>query len=115
MPKPHPRRHRIESLVQEALAPLVVSALPAGIITVRQVLLNRDFSVATVIYAVVGGERQQAQEVLSQQAWKYRRQLALSLNMRKTPQLVFAYDEHGLAADKMRVFLEGIADDDGQC
>ena len=111
MPKNHPRRHRIESLVHEALAPLVVSALPAGIITVRQVLLNRDFSVATVIYATVGGDRQEAQETLAKQAWKYRRQLATSLNMRKTPELVFMYDEQGLAADKMRVFLENIADD----
>lgn len=120
MPKTHPRRYRIESLVQEALAPMVVSALPEGIVTIRQVMLNNDFSVATVTYTTVGdnagsassSEGGNAQQVLEAQAWKYRRQLALSLNMRKTPRLVFVHDDEGLAADKMRVFLEKITDDD---
>ena len=112
MPKTHPRRYRIESLVQEALAPLVVSALPAGIVTIRQVMLNNDFSVATVTYTTVGDGERRAQEVLDAQAWKYRRQIASSLNMRKTPKLVFVYDEEGLAADKMRIFLEKINHDD---
>ena len=117
MPKTHPRRYRIESLVQEALAPMVVSALPVGIVTIRQVILNKDFSVATVTYTTMGVATEEradggAQQVLEAQAWKYRRRLALSLNMRKTPTLVFVHDDEGLAADKMRVFLEKITDDE---
>lgn len=109
MPKTHPRRYRIEALILQALAPMLVSALPGGkMITIRQVSLNRDFSTATVIYTTVGDQREAAQAILGENTWRYRRQLATTLNMRKTPQLVFIYDDEGLAADKMRDFLETI-------
>lgn len=111
MPQSQPRRYRIESLVMEALAPMVASALPATIITLRHVSLNNDFSVATVVYGTVGDDSGRAQETLDKQAWRYRRRLATSLNMRKTPQLVFMHDDKGLAADKMRAFLDSISGD----
>ena len=113
MPKTHPRRYRIESLVQEALAPIVMAALPNRIITLRQVMLNNDFSIATITYTTVNNEGDDnTQELLNQQAWSYRRRLAKSLNMRKTPKLVFVYDSDGAAADKMRAFLEKIAENE---
>lgn len=112
MPKTHPRRYRIESLVLESLAPIVMASLPEHIITLRQVSLNNDFSIATVAYTAVGNDNDKVQEILDKQAWSYRRRLAKSLNMRKTPQLVFVYASSGLAADKMRAFLEKISDDE---
>lgn len=112
MPKNHPRRYRIESLVLEALAPMVAQTSSPGIITLRHVSLNNDFSVATVVYTTTAANRQETQQGLDAAAWHYRRRLALTLNMRKTPRLVFAYDDQGLAADKIRAFLENIADNE---
>lgn len=113
MPQLHPRRYRIEALILHALAPMVAAAVGGGVVTVRHVALNRDFSVATVVYAVAEGDRARVQQALDEEAWRLRRRLALELNMRKTPKLVFSYDEIGLAADNMRAFLERL-DDGGE-
>lgn len=112
MPKNYARHYRVSSLLQEALAPLLAAAVGDGLLTLRRVELNGDFSVATVVYAMVGGDAQRAQAVLEQAAGAWRRQLARRLNMRKTPRLVFAYDDEGLAADGMRRLLERI--DEGE-
>lgn len=129
MPKPCLRRHRIESLLHEGLAPLMRDALPQGaqgILTIRHISLNNDFSVATVAYAVTGGggddgagrgagindaaaADDKLQARLEQQAWRWRRQLARSLNMRKTPQLKFCPDVRGASADRVEQFLRDIA------
>jgi len=79
-----------------------------GLFTLREVKVNSNFSVATVIYSVIGCDLGQTQEKLEKEAGKYRLQLAKRLNMRKTPQLSFVYDNEGLAADNMRRFLDAI-------
>lgn len=79
-----------------------------GWLTVREVALNNDYSVATVIYVVTGAGVDDTQARLQSQAAALRARLAQNLNMRKTPTLVFQYDSEGLAADKMREWLDGI-------
>ena len=107
--KQYPRRYRIASVLQEALAPLMRHVSERGLVTLRSVSLNNDCSVATIIYGIVGDDREAVQVRLDDMAVAYRLQLAKRLNMRKTPQLIFQYDDEGLAADKMRDFLENIS------
>ena len=111
MPRNYARHYRISSLIKEALAPMLASVATNGLFTLREVRINNDFSVATVIYSLIGGDSRETQEKLGKEAGRYRRELAKRLNMRKTPQLVFAYDNEGLAADNMRRFLDSVAAD----
>ncbi len=108
MPANYPRRYRIEKLVHEALSPIVYELHPDKMLTLRQVSLNRDFSVATVRYVLADGDAQEIEKMLNKQSACYRRQLATKLNMRATPRLLFVTDNEGLAADRLRDFLETI-------
>ena len=58
-----------------------------------------------------GADVEAARQKLQSSALRWRRELARRLNMRRTPQLVFLPDEHGIAADKLRDFLEKVGDD----
>lgn len=109
MPKTYARHYRIAAVLQEALAPMLANIVQGHLITLRYISLNNDFSIATVVYSVVGDDRPAVQEKLDGEAKHYRRRLAHHLNMRRTPQLLFRYDEEGLAADAMRKFLDDIS------
>lgn len=89
---------------------MLPSAENGGLITVRRVSLNGDYSIATITYTVVGGQlgENEAQKQLEAAAPLCRLRLARRLNMRKTPRLVFRHDDEELAADKMRDLLESI-------
>lgn len=88
---------------------LQATAGSGGLLTLRHVALNNDYSVATIIYVYVGNTPiDEVQTALSSQRNALRTRLARSLNMRKTPELVFQYDEAGLAMDKMRQWLDHV-------
>lgn len=75
----------------------------------RRVSLNRDMSIATVHYSLMGGgDAVAAREALTQNSVRLRRRLAAVLNMRATPQLVFTPDDEGIAADDMQKLLDSI-------
>ena len=110
--KSYPRRWRLESLVRQELSVLVSPAFAAELLTVRGVSMSRDLGIATVFYAMApGADIAQAQEKLQSSALHWRHELAKRLNMRRTPQLVFLPDEHGIKADKLREFLEKVGDE----
>lgn len=105
--KSYPRRWRLESLIARELSMLISPAFAAQLLTVRGVTMSRDLGVATVFYALApGADINAAQEKLQSSAARWRRELARKLNMRRTPQLVFTPDDMGIAADKLRDFLE---------
>ena len=108
--KNYPRRYRLEALLHEALSALVAPKIGDDLLTVRGVSLSGDLGVARVFYCLApGGARAGAQRFLDEQAGDCRRRLARRLNMRRTPKLVFVFDRDGIAADKLRDFLETIA------
>ena len=108
MPTNYPRRYRVETLVHEALSSIVYALRPDKLITLRQVLLNRNLSVATVHYGMASGDASAMEEELNKLSGYCRRRLAAKLNMRATPKLLFVPDKEGLAADRLRDFLETI-------
>lgn len=109
MPTNYPRRYRVESLVHEALSPIVYALHPDKLLTLRQVSLNRDLSLATVRYGTAAnGDVGEMEEELNKLSGYCRRRLAAKLNMRATPKLLFVPDKEGLAADRLRDFLETI-------
>lgn len=107
--KGNERRYRIASLIHESLAPMLQAVPRSGLLTLRQVALNNDYSVATAVYVYVGDEPlDEIQAALTDKRVALRTQLARQLNMRKTPELSFQYDEAGLAMDKMRQWLDTV-------
>ncbi len=109
--KSYPRRYRLEALVLQELSALLSPAFAGELLTVRSVALSRDFGTATVFYGVApGADSAAAQKKLELLAAKCRRDLARRLNMRRTPALVFSPDAEGIAADRLRDFLEKVND-----
>lgn len=109
--KSYPRRYRIESLVHRGLSPILAETHSS--VTIRRIVMNGDYSVANVYYSVLSGDIETAGESLTQDAYRIRRRLAGTLNMRSTPKLVFFPDEEGEAADDMRKLLDSLATDGG--
>lgn len=109
----HQRHHQIASKLRAALAPMLANVRADGLITLRRISLNGNYSVAIVTYTVIGDKlsASDAQKHLDEFAPACRLRLARELNMRKTPKLVFRHDDEELAADKMRDFLESINTD----
>lgn len=106
--KSFPRRYRIASQIHESIAPIIPSTFKDGILTIRRIELNHELSTATVFYVYIGSDKKELAQFLEENKEKYRHQLAKKLNMRKTPTICFMYDEGGVAADKMRQFLETV-------
>lgn len=110
--KSYPRRWRLESLLTRELSILISPAFDGELLTVRGVSMSRDLGVATVFYSLApGADIESAHERLQTSAARWRRELARKLNMRRTPQLVFMPDDIGIAADKLRNFLEKVGGD----
>lgn len=98
--------------MRQELSILISPAFDGEMLTVRGVSMSRDLGVATVFYALApGADVAAAHEKLQSSAAKWRRELARKLNMRRTPQLVFSPDDIGIAADKLRDFLEKVGGD----
>ncbi len=108
----YPRGYRVASLVRRGLSPMLNVA--HADVTIRNVSLNGDFSVATIYYSVLGGDPDSVRLSLTRNAAFFRRRLASFLNMRSTPKLVFAPDTEGMAADDMQNFLDSIEADDAR-
>ncbi|MGU9951489.1 MAG: ribosome-binding factor A [Gammaproteobacteria bacterium WSBS_2016_MAG_OTU1] len=107
--KSYPRSYRIAALVRQGLSPIISTICSNATVTVRRISLNRDFSVATVYYSVLGGDTAEVQEFLTGKAAECRKRLAANLNMRATPKLIFTLDTDGIAADHMQKLLDDIA------
>ena len=103
------RHYRVASLLRQSLAPLVCAAVRDGVVSLRHIDLNGNCGVATVSFALAGGDRKAVEALLQRRAPEWRLLLARRLNLRSTPKLVFCYDEAGDCADKVRDFLDGIA------
>ena len=103
--KSYPRSYRIESLIKRELSLLAIKTCPS--VNIRRVSLNRDYSIATVYYSLLNDEVD-IEYLLTQQTPRWRRQLALSTNMRLTPKLIFTLDTDGMLADDMQKRLNDI-------
>ncbi len=88
------RKERIEKLIEQELSVDIheILELAGDIVTVKKVLLSKDFSQAKVyITALQNNDR--AVEVLNNKAGHLRFLLARKLNLRYTPKLRFLKDE----------------------
>ena len=92
------RVQRVEKIIERELASIIFSEVHNELIKfvyITKVALNKDMSVAMVWYTVLGndGEIEATKKALEQAKGFLRSELAHRLDLRKTPELRFKYDE----------------------
>ncbi|MBR6516715.1 MAG: 30S ribosome-binding factor RbfA [Bacilli bacterium] len=92
------RVQRVEKIIERELASIIFSEVHNELIkfvSITKVALNKDMSVALVWYTVLGndGEIEATKKALDQAKGFLRSELAHRLDLRKTPELRFKYDE----------------------
>ena len=89
---------RVAKIIERELASIIFSEVHNELIkfvSITKVALNKDMSVAMVWYTVLGndGEIEATKKALEQAKGFLRSELAHRLDLRKTPELRFKYDE----------------------
>ena len=92
------RVQRVEKIIERELASIIFTEVHNELIkfvSITKVALNKDMSVAMVWYTVLGndGEIEATKKALEQAKGFLRSELAHRLDLRKTPELRFKYDE----------------------
>ena len=92
------RVQRVEKIIERELASIIFTEVHNELIkfvSITKVALNKDMSVAMVWYTVLGneGEIEATKKAIEQAKGFLRSELAHRLDLRKTPELRFKYDE----------------------
>jgi len=116
MPQEFSRTERISSEIMRDLAGLIRNEIRdprIGMVTIQEVRVTRDLSVATVFYSVLnevsGGENQQ---ILTKAAGFLRHRLGQQIRLRKIPELRFVFDATLKNANELTALIEhAVAED----
>ena len=91
------RVERVEKIIERELASILFDSSNNKLkfVSITKVALTSDLSLATVYYTVLGneGEIESTKEDLEKSKGYLRSSLAKKLDLRKTPDLRFKYDE----------------------
>ncbi|MFO7675982.1 MAG: 30S ribosome-binding factor RbfA [bacterium] len=92
------RQARVADAIREVVARVVVEELgdpDIGFVTITRCSLTRDLKIATVFFSVLGDEARRRRTLagLERAAGFVRRRLAQALELRRTPELRFRFDE----------------------
>lgn len=106
MSLPYKRVTRVGDLIQKTVSEIIreIKDLNCGLITIVGVKLSDDLLNCRIFYSVFGSQddKQKADIVLQKSVGLVRHELALRLNLRRTPTIIFNYDD--TAEDVSRVF-----------
>lgn len=94
--KSFPRSRRVGQQLQRALSEIMRRELRdprLGMVTLTEVRMSSDLGYATVYYSMLGGDEQQAQEILEEAADQLRGPVGRALGLRHSPELRFVKDE----------------------
>jgi len=116
MPLSYKRSARVGALIQHAVSDIVrdIRELDAGLVTVMSVKLTDDLQSCRIFYSVFGNEeeKKKAAEILKDKTKEVRHELAVRLNLRRTPTLMFTYDDTNETASKVFDILKKIEEED---
>ena len=109
MSREYPRSYRVADQIHRELAELIAHGLKdpgvRSLVTISEVEVTRDLSIATVFFSVLSEESPGSTLQSLERASGYlRRQLASRLRLRNVPQLRFRHDrssEHGQYMDAL--------------
>lgn len=109
------RSVRVGELIQQTVSSIVreMKDLDEGVVTVMDVNLTAYLLSCKIYYSVLGSEenKKKADIVLKKNTKEVRHQLALRLNLRRTPAISFIYDNTNEKATKVFDMLEKIEEE----
>jgi ribosome-binding factor A len=115
MPLSYKRSVRVGELIQQTVSEVVreMKDLDSALVTVMGVKLTDDLLSCRVFYSVFGSDedKQKADQVLKKNTGEVRHQLALRLNLRRTPTITFMYDDTNENASKVFDILKRIEEE----
>lgn len=105
------RLERIEKIIERELASILFNNVKnekLKFVSITKVSVTKDMSIATIWYTVFGneGEIEATKKELIDAKGYLRSELAHSLDLRKTPDLKFKYDESLAYGNKISKILE---------
>jgi len=111
-----PRPERVGDQIRSELATLLAREVHdpgIGFVTLTRVQVTPDLQQARVYYTVLGDEptRQKSARALTRAAPFLRRQLGARLRLRRTPELIFMFDESIAGQDRIEQILNEIRTD----
>ncbi len=102
------KKERIESLIKRELAPIIQNRLndpSLDFVSVTDVELTNDLSYATIYVSFLKEQnKEKGMEALEKAKGLLRSEIAKILTTRRTPELIFKYDEsiqHGAKIDEL--------------
>ncbi|MDR3256815.1 MAG: 30S ribosome-binding factor RbfA [Endomicrobium sp.] len=115
MPLSYKRSVRVGELIQKTVSEIVreIKDLNVGLVTVMSVKLTDDLLSCRIYYSVFGSQedKKKADEILKKNTKEVRHQLALRLNLRRTPTISFIYDNTNENATKVFDVLKKIEEE----
>jgi ribosome-binding factor A len=112
MPLSYKRSVRVGELIQQTVSDFVreIKDLDSGLVTIMGVKLTDDLLSCRIYYSVFGSDedKKKASIGLKKNTKEIRHQLAMCLNLRRTPEIVFVYDDSNETADKVFNLLKKI-------
>ena len=106
------RSTRVAELIQRTIADIIrdIKEPGLGFVTVTGVKLTDDLLDARIFYSVIGSEEEvkNSGEILGKSLKTIRHELAVRLNLRKTPELNLKYDDTSEKANRVFELLEKI-------
>ena len=112
MPRDFPRTRRVGEQIQRELAEIVRDEMRdprLGSVTVSEVMVSRDLSVADVMVTVLGAEEVESRaavDVLNHAAGFLRGHLGRRLRLRTVPVLRFRYDDTFDRGDRLSRLID---------
>lgn len=115
MPLSYKRSIRVGELIQHTVSEVVreIKDLDSSFITIMGVKLADDLLSCKIYYSVFGlhEDKEKIDEVLKKNIGVVRHQLALRLNLRRTPTISFVYDDINESASKVFDILKTIEEE----
>lgn len=106
------RVERVEKIIERELASILFDSSNNKLkfVSITKVSLTSDLSLATVYYTVLGnaGEIESTKEDLEKAKGYLRSSLAKKIDLRKTPELRFKYDESLAYGNRITEILENL-------
>ena len=112
----NPRNYRVADQIQKDLAGLIRTEIKdprlSQFVTIEEVRVTRDLSVAKVFITTLDDKGEISQEVLSSAAGFLRRKLGQLIRMRSVPELRFVHDTVSEDGNRMSgLIAEAVASD----
>ncbi|MCL2145097.1 MAG: 30S ribosome-binding factor RbfA [Endomicrobia bacterium] len=115
MSSSYKRSTRVGALIQHEVSNILrdIRDLNAGLVTVMGVKLTDDLLSCRIFYSVFGNEedKKKAADILKDNTKAVRHRLAVNLNLRRTPEITFIYDDINESASRVFDILKKIEDE----